>query len=735
MISLIDTHLPALGTYLLYASFLVSLMAALLSLLRLTQPAALSVIPAKWCTVLYVILISAACALLLRAELINDFRLEYVASYNETALPVGYKIAAFWAGQSGSLLLWAEMMAVMGLIAVLTHWNRHDGYMAGTIATIAVSCCFFTALIVFTSVGNPFTLVEGMTPRDGNGLNPMLQDPAMIAHPPFLFLGYAGCLLPYAFTMGALVSGRTDNQWLADIRRWTLAAWLFLTVGIVLGSWWAYVELGWGGYWAWDPVENASLLPWLTITAVLHSIMVQQRRGMFKRWNVALISMSFFLCIVGTYITRSGVIDSVHAFPDSPVGRFFFFFLIGSVLITMALGVFRFNRLRSEHPMLSVVGTEAAFMATNVLLVIIMLATLVGTMWPVISSTFSRIFLGNEHQMTLQQSFYNKQVLPFAMVLFGLMSLGPLFVYGRNAADQMRKTILIPIIVGACCGLVAIVLHFLSDEPPLMGIWTLCAAAVAGTAMLSIVTDFVRSVRLRREATGQGWPMAAVTMIDTSHRRYGGQLVHVGVIMLLVGIVGSSIYKQEQKLTLQEGQSSELAGYTFAFNGLDITEGPNYEAVIADMTVTSPGNETFTLSPEYRKYNTWEEMNREISVRIGLGRDVYLTLEGWEAGGKVVSFTAYVTPLITWLWIGTIVMCIGGTFAMLPRFLPVGIGTSSIPRYTPGDSMSDAITKPQPPSTNNDLQAQPDAARQNVPSEPAPSGATPATAASDSVSS
>lgn len=680
MINLIDAHLPAIGTNLLSASVLVTLLVALLCLMRLTQPVRLSIVLAKWAMVLFVLLLSGACLLLLRAELNNDFRLDYVASYNEVKLPLGYKIAAFWAGQSGSLLLWAEMMALMSLIAVVTHWKRNDGSMAGALGTLAVCCGFFTALMLFTNEANPFTVVEGVAPHDGHGLNPMLQDPAMIAHPPFLFLGYAGCLLPYAFMMGALISGRRDNLWIADIRRWTLVTWVFLTIGIVLGSWWAYVELGWGGYWAWDPVENASLLPWLTVTAALHSIMVQQRRGMFKCWNVALISLSFFLCIVGTYITRSGVIDSVHAFPDSPVGQFFFFFLIASVVITIALGTFRFNTLRSEQPLTSLAGVEAAFMATNVLLLIIMVTTLVGTMWPLVSSVCSKLFLGNEHQVTLQQSFYNTVVLPIAIVLFGLMSLGPLFVYGRDAGEQLKRTILAPVVVGAACAIVAFVLHLISDWAQTKNPWwATCASMISGTAATSTVLAFARTLRVRTRATGENALLAAIRMIDSNHRRYGGQMVHIGVILFIIGVVGSSVYKTEQNLTLHQGESAVVAGYTFTFNQLDVHDGPNYQSAVADVSVTAPDGETFFLSPEFRQYFKWEEMNREISVRLGLRRDVYLALGGWEAGGKVVSFTAYITPLISWLWIGTCVMVIGGSFAVLPGILPIArVGTGAV---------------------------------------------------------
>jgi cytochrome c-type biogenesis protein CcmF len=357
---------------------------------------------ARWSVVALAALLTVTSAMLVVALLRSDFRYEYVAGYTERALPVGYKLAAFWAGQEGSLLLWAWLLGVMAVFAVRSMRRLEPPEQAVTLGTLAMVIGFFASLILFAA--DPFKMFAGAAPPDGRGLNPMLQDPGMIIHPPLLFLGYAGCTIPFAFLCGVLVSGREDNRWIAPVRRWLLVAWLFLTAGIVLGAWWAYIELGWGGYWAWDPVENASLLPWLTTTAVVHSITAQQRRGMFKVWNAVLIALSFILCIFGTYITRSGVIQSVHSFAPSLIGTFFLAFLLLTTVGSTALIVWRRKALRSEHELEGLISREGAFLLGNVLLLIMMLTTLVGTMFPLISSVFM------PEPVTVQPAFYNKIV-------------------------------------------------------------------------------------------------------------------------------------------------------------------------------------------------------------------------------------------------------------------------------------------------------------------------------------
>src|SRR5687768_17267502 len=341
-------------------------------------------------------LLSVAIAALTVAMINGTFAIEYVARYTERALPIGYKLAAVWAGQEGSVLLWGWLLAVLSVIFLMSRRDLRGVEGSAVTATVAVACGFFATLLLFAP--NPFKLGETL-PADGHGLNPLLQDPAMIAHPPVLFLGYAGFTMPFALLIGALAAGRRDNQWIAATRRWVIASWLFLTAGIVLGAQWAYIELGWGGYWAWDPVENASLLPWLTGTALLHSIMAQQHRGMFKKWNAWLIVLSFLLCIFGTYLTRSGVIQSVHAFGESLIGTFFLAFMVVGLIVSGAMIVWRRGELKAEQELTSLVGREGAFLATNALLVGMMLITLIGTLFPILS----RMMTGKE--VTVGQAF------------------------------------------------------------------------------------------------------------------------------------------------------------------------------------------------------------------------------------------------------------------------------------------------------------------------------------------
>ncbi len=353
-----------LGTYSLSGAVLASALGVLLAVAAgvLEKPSLLG--PARWMLAMVAALITSASAALLQALVQSDFTIAYVASYTERALPLGYKLAAFWAGQAGSLLFWTWALSLMALVAAFAHKRRTAGEHAAMLGTLAAVGLFFCTLMLFAV--NPFDPTP-IVVRDGNGLNPLLQNPAMIAHPPILFLGYAGFTIPFALLIGALVADRRDAGWMIQARRWLLGSWLFLTVGILLGAWWAYVELGWGGYWAWDPVENASLLPWLTATAVLHSIMIQQQRGMFRIWNAAFIAATFLLCVFATYLTRSGIVQSVHSFGQSPIGWFFLSFLVLGVLVVAGLMIARRRTLAGDRPLESVVNREGAFLAGNVL--------------------------------------------------------------------------------------------------------------------------------------------------------------------------------------------------------------------------------------------------------------------------------------------------------------------------------------------------------------------------------
>jgi cytochrome c-type biogenesis protein CcmF len=590
----------------------------------------------------------------------SDFRVAYVAHYTERALPMGYKIAAFWAGQEGSLLLWAWVLAIMCSIALFQNRCSQGLAPAATAATLAAICGFFVALMMFAA--NPFTALT-RPPLDGHGLNPMLQDPGMIAHPPLLFLGYAGFAIPFAFLIGSLATDSRDNHWVTQIRRWSLLSWLFLSVGILLGAQWAYVELGWGGYWAWDPVENASLLPWLTATAFLHTLASEQRRGMFKIWNASLVAITFILCILGTYITRSGVVQSVHSFGESLVGTFFLVFLILITAVSAGLILWRLKSLKSEHELSGLFTREGAFMMGNVLLLSMMLVTLYGTIFPLLSGIFGQ-------PRTPEQSWYNAKVVPLALVLTAIMAVGPLLTHGADAARRLGRGMIAP-------GLVAILAIGLAWFRGIQSGWALVCIAITGVAMLNMANDLTRSVVEHVRTTGENPAAALLRLIDHNHRRYGGQITHLGMIFIVIGVAGTSLFSlKPEPFQLNPGTSEQIGGYSVKLDSLKEVRESNFTAVEATLSITRPDGSVVTLKPQRRFYDKNQDANTEVAIESSWREDLYLTLAGWEESGKVVAIQAIVNPLMSWIWIGGLTLSLGAILCMLPRFCGV---TQEIP--------------------------------------------------------
>jgi cytochrome c-type biogenesis protein CcmF len=520
---------------------------------------------------------------------------------------------------------------------------------------MAVSCAFFAILMLGVQEANPF--VTFAAPEDGRGLNPMLQDPAMIMHPPLLFLGYAGFTIPFAVMVGVLVVGRGDNHWIGEIRRWVIFSWLFLTAGIVLGSWWAYVELGWGGYWAWDPVENASLLPWFTGTALMHSMIVQQHRGMFKRFNAFLIAASFILCIFGTYLTRSGVIQSVHAFPESPLGQVFLVFIIILVLGSAALMVWRHRLLRSEHEIEGVISREGAFLLGNMILVLMMAVTLIGTIFPILSGPFGR-------EITAKPEFYNKVVAPMGLLLAFIMAHGPVLAFGKMAGSKIARDMRVP-------GIAAVIITIVTAVLFTRNVWALLCTFVAVLGTFAVIVGFTRTVTARHRSTGEGWVMAAIRLIDADKRRYGAQVTHLGVMMIIIGVAGSSLFTKEHMVVLERGRATQVGDYMMTLDALEGVRGPNYDAVQATVTLESPDGIAMTLTPQKRLYDKWRNQpNTEIALYSDPAKDVYLILNQWSERGIAASVKLLISPMVAWIWIGGIVMVLGSFYCMLPRFLP-----------------------------------------------------------------
>ncbi len=644
-----------IGQYSLAFAAVVAVIVILCSAIHLAKPAWPTLKLARWLVGLFFLLLCVCSGSLWIAFLSDDFTVAYVAGYSEHALPTAYKMAAFWAGQEGSLLLWAVLLGGMSAVAVF-QWRHHTGRQAvGELFGLMLVSGFFAVLMVFAA--NPFKLMEQVV-TDGNGLNPMLQDPAMIAHPPLLFIGYAGYTIPFAAMIGALFAGGKDFHWILAMRRWLIFSWLFLTMGIMLGAWWAYIELGWGGYWARDPVENASLLPWLTGTALLHSIVIPQ----LKRWNVFLVTLSFLLCLFGTYITRSGVIQSVHAFGESLVGTFFLIFLGVCAVLSLVLIFWRFRSLQSGQCIDHVFSKPGLFLITNILLTLMMLITLVGTIFPLISSLFM------PEPVSVGPAFYNQVILPLAIVVFAIMCLGPMLTLAPDVSDRIKRGIQLPsllavIAVGVAYFVVGIV------NP-----WSLVCTGLAVFGFAVILAQLYVACGEYRQTHDVSGPQAIILMIDANHRRYGGQTIHLGMLLFMIGVVGSGVYGTSENHRMDSGDEIKIGNQTLTYYKLAEAKRGNYTAVETKMTLTDANGAVRPLQPELRFYPKSEKANTHVGLDCSLSRDIYVTLSGWEAGGTVAALVVRVNPLVTWIWIGSVIATLGAMFSMLPALLkPAGV--------------------------------------------------------------
>jgi cytochrome c-type biogenesis protein CcmF len=611
-------------------------------------------------------LLVVASIALIRALLAHDFSIEYVASYTSRNLPVWYTLSAFYAGQKGSLLFWALVVSSFGTVALLVSRGRHrelTPYVAGVVLVVV---SFFVMVMVFTA--NPFQRL-GFTPLDGNGLNPQLQNPGMTVHPPMLYLGYTSITIPFAFAVAALLSGRLDTGWLHAIRRWTLLSWLFLSVGIVLGMWWAYIELGWGGYWAWDPVENASLLPWLTMTAFLHSVMIQEKRGMLKKWNVGLIVATFLLSIFGTFITRSGVISSVHSFTQSGVGYFFLVFLVLAGVAAFALLAWRWQRLEADAQLESMVSREAAFLFNNLIFLVIAFSVLWGTIFPILSEWIKGT------KVTVGPPFFNQVNVPLGLLLLLLTGIGPLIAWRRATPANLKRQFLVPAsaLLLVAVGLTAL---RLSDG------WAVMAFALAAFVTATVVQEFVRGVGARHRLHGENHVLALVRLVGRNRRRYGGYVVHLGMVMLFAGFAGLA-FKSDTEATLKPGQAIEVRspyGHTYRLQhqGVSQYEQLNRFVSAASLDVWKDGAYLGVMKTEKRQHMDSRgrptfEPSTEVAVRSDVREDLYLVYAGSVQGTEEAVYRITITPLVWWVWYGGVVLVIGGLIAMWPGAGPTPV--------------------------------------------------------------
>jgi len=598
-------------------------------------------------------LVTIAMVAVLYALLAHDFRLQYVASVSSRAMPTFYVIAALWGGQEGSMLLWLWLLAMYSAIVVVQNRHRNRELMPYVIATLMTTALLFLAMLVI--VENPFRQLP-QVPRDGQGLNPLLQNPLMVIHPPNLYLGFVGFAVPFAFAIGALASGRLDTQWIRSIRRWTLVAWLFLSIGILLGGQWAYVELGWGGYWAWDPVENASFMPWLTGTAFLHSVMIQEKKGMLKVWNMALVMLTYALSIFGTFLTRSGVIASVHAFAQSSLGPYFLLYLAGILAVAVILLVKRLPQLRSDHRLESVVSRESSFLFNNLFLVGIMFAVLWGTLFPIISEAVRGV------KISVAAPFFNQVNIPLGLGLLFLSGVCPLIAWRKASVRNLRRNFLYPLTL-------SFVITAVLYTAGIRHVVALISFAICLFVFGTIVLEFYRGTRARRALSGGTAWQAFVSLIRRNRRRYGGYIVHFGVVLIFVGITGSSAYQIEQNVVLRPGESALVGTFVLQYDDLTRTIESTYEAFIAKLTVSRHGKYLATLLPEKRLYFAQNQPTTEVALRTRPFEDLYIIMAGFESS-KTATFKVFVNPLVFWMWMGGLVMVLGTAIAMWPERRP-----------------------------------------------------------------
>ena len=595
-----------------------------------------------------------AVAALVHALVTHDFNLEYVAHYSSSTLPLQYLIAALWGGQAGSLLFWLFILTTMAAVVLLQNRERNRDVMPYVTAVLMIIACFFLGMLNF--ITPPFERLA-FTPMEGQDLNPLLQNYWMTIHPPALYIGYVGCAIPFAFAMGALATGKLGDEWIRTTRRWTLMAWFFLSMGNLFGAEWAYLVLGWGGYWAWDPVENAAFLPWLTCTAFLHSVMIQEKKNMLKIWNMVLVILTFALTIFGTFLTRSGVISSVHSFTQSGLGPFFIAFLLAMLAMSLGLLFWRLRQLKSENELDSVLSRESAFLLNNVILVGIAFAVFWGTIFPVISEAVRGI------KITVGPPFFNKVNAPLGLVLLFLTGAGPVIAWRRASGRNLQKNFLLPVTIGLLTGLILFafgVRHY----------YALLSFSLCFFVLTTIVMEFYRGVRARQAMVGEDPFTALFRLVRKNRRRYGGYIIHLGVVMMFLAITGTSAFKVEKQITLKPGETFELGRYTLRYDGVQGRETPHISYLTAQVALLEDGRQIDTMRPEKRFYKKPQQPTTEVAIRSTIGADLYLVLGSYDDASKMATILAYINPLISWLWWGGIVLALGTAVTIIPSRAP-----------------------------------------------------------------
>lgn len=599
----------------------------------------------------------------------DDFSNVYVYGHSNLALPAVFKLTAIWAGSAGSLLWWTLILMVYASFFIALTRKAPRLMTSWALFFVGLNLVFFLA--INNLLANPFAswteVLAGteslFSPPDGRGLNPQLQHWAMIIHPPMLYTGYIGFLFPFALAMGALITRMEGREWLPMVRRWTMVAWLILGVGIVLGGGWAYMELGWGGYWAWDPVENASFMPWLLASAFLHSIMAQERRGMFKLWNIMLLVGTYVMCMFGTFITRSGLISSVHAFAESGIGNYFIVFIGVLIVVSMSVLFLRRDRFVDDNHYHSFVSREVGLLFNNVLFCAICGTILLGVLFPMMHEYLY------DTKRELRHGYYNLVELPLFLGLILLMAIGPILSWKNTSSRLLRQRFTWPSLIMVVVGIAAFIW-----SPQGSSLYPTISAAVLCFLLTTILQEFWFSVGGRIKRANENPLSALLSVIRLNKRRYGGYIVHTGVLLMALGFTGAAFNKQGKK-DLGMGESMSVAGFSFIVQEIGVEKTDNFESMYAIMNLMRNGKVLDSFRPEQRFYFASESQASEVSIASSLARDFYVVLAGpgvaYTSEHPIATFHIYVNPLVAWVWIGTFLLILGTAVALLPDTVPV----------------------------------------------------------------
>lgn len=580
-----------------------------------------------------------------------DFSIRYVALNTTRATPVYYRVTGLWGALEGSLLLWEWILIIFSGLVAWIYRDRHRELMPWVLMIFSIVSAFFLSVVFFAS--DPFERIFPV-PLDGRGLNPLLEDANMLTHPPLLYTGFVGLTVPYAFAMAALITGYLDEAWIVTTRRWTLTAWVFLTAGNLVGAWWSYHVLGWGGYWAWDPVENAAFMPWLPATAFLHSVQVQEHRRMLKVWNLSLIILAFSLTIFGTFLTRSGILSSIHAFSNGPVGFIFLAFLAVVLLASFGILAYRADRLKGQPELDAMVSRESVFLLNNVVLVSALFAIFLGTLFPLVAEMFGGL------RISVGAPYFNYVIAPLFLLVVFLMGVGPMIAWKKASWDNLKRNLLWPAVISLAAGL-ALFLWGVGEFLPLLGF------TLSTFVPCTIALDMVRALRARRRLAGEGVLAALTTLARRNQRRYGGLIVHLGIVLIALGITGSMSYSIERQATLNVGQSLSVGDYRIQFEGLNGVPQATHFRLEGIFRVFDQEGKSELYSPALKIFPNQQSPVSRAVFQSTFREDLYLILSGFsEVEQNRATLKVLVRPLVAWIWLGGFVILAGTVVALWP---------------------------------------------------------------------